>query len=65
LTPVSAFNTLSCQWETLHPKLLRSKNPIDSDHGIYREQRWGTSGRSRHVLNAPLATVGSKEAACR
>jgi integrase len=35
LTPASASNTLSCQWETLHPKLLRSKNPIDSDHGIY------------------------------
>jgi hypothetical protein len=29
LTPASASNTLSCQWETLHPKLLRSiKNPI-------------------------------------
>ena len=39
LTPVSASNTLSCQWETLHPKLLRSKNPIDSDHGIYRDHR--------------------------
>ena len=31
-----ASNTLPCQCETLHSKLLGSiKNPIDSDHGIY------------------------------
>ena len=36
LTHASASNTLPCQCETLHSKLLRSiKNPIDSDHGIY------------------------------
>ena len=38
LTPVSAFNTLSCQREThLTPsEINRIKNPLDSDHGIYR-----------------------------
>src|SRR5271166_1961222 len=38
LTPACASNTLPCQCETLRSKLLWSiKNPIDSDHGIYRE----------------------------
>jgi len=37
LTPACASNTLPCQCETLRSKLLWSiKNPIDSDHGIYR-----------------------------
>jgi thiamine pyrophosphate-dependent acetolactate synthase large subunit-like protein len=33
LTHASASNTLSCQRET-----SRSKNPIDRNHGIYRDQ---------------------------
>jgi hypothetical protein len=37
LTHASAPNTLPCQHELLHSKQLsQSKNPIDSDHGIYR-----------------------------
>src|SRR5271166_3754245 len=40
LTPACASNTLPCQCETLRSKLLWSiKNPIDSDHGIYRDSR--------------------------
>src|SRR5262249_295002 len=36
LTPASASNTLSCQRET--PKSDQPiKNPLDSDHGIYRD----------------------------
>ena len=43
---------------------VNSKMPIDSSHGIYREQG-GASCRSSNVRNAPLATVGPKKAACR
>jgi hypothetical protein len=38
LTPVSASNTLSCQRETPN-QINPIKNPLDSDHGIYRAGR--------------------------
>ena len=39
LTLVSASNTLACQRETLHPNQISPiKNPLDSDHGIYRDR---------------------------
>src|SRR5439155_13601298 len=48
-------NTLSCQLETLYPKLLRSiKNPIDSDHGIYRDHRAGGIRRSGRYATGTL-----------
>ena len=72
LTPVPASNTLSCQWETLHPKLLRSKNPIDSDHGIYRNtfrdasidssecRSWVNRYRSLRTENRTMSVVPRK-----
>jgi len=54
LTPASASNTLSCHRETLHPNQISSiKNPLDSDHGIYRDsslfQRFGFLSRDNHA----------------
>src|SRR6516164_121952 len=45
LTPAAASNTLPCQ-----RKMLHQKNPLDSDHGIYRE------AMSQRVVAPPLAT---------
>jgi hypothetical protein len=64
LTPASGSNTLSCQWETLHPKLLRSKNPIDSDHGIYGELASGC-GAGRYDRSGRAGRFGSKVGCAR
>jgi hypothetical protein len=45
-------------------RLIQIKMLVDSNHGIYREQG-GPSCGSSHVRNAPLATVGPKNAAYR
>jgi hypothetical protein len=47
LTHASASNTLSCQRET-----SRSKNPIDRNHGIYRERR---NVEPIHALGRPAS----------
>jgi hypothetical protein len=57
LTLVSGSNTFPCQWETLADKTLgRSKNPLDRDHGIYRDP--GSKDDGYSVLKAYPSASG-------
>ena len=53
LTPASASNTLSCLLEMLHSKQLRSlKMLVDSNHGIYRDQKAGSMWLSSSICSS-------------